>query len=228
MKKPSSAKTSAKTSAPKRASWRLKLAQKVVHALLGTEHQLSPTTHLPQAGLVVFWYTEGNSRHFMMYRQRPEAGTPDKLIDKSRFPGFFGLPQGYSTPLSALKAALKVQLGDVFIRAIDGELIAEDTIAAAPCYPFTNSMNGQETVLQAHVWLMQITPEQAQLAATEDNTLEIVSVPEYALLTGAIAPSHKAVYGSVLSHLHHTELSSNDTLLDKFGAELNPGSRTVH
>lgn len=197
------------------------IAQTATKMLLGPQASINAEGALPVAGIIVFWYVEDGNRHFVMVR--------DDDQDKSRFVGFFGTESAEQSTITTLHQAVKAQLGKAFYRALGDQALREDTIAAAPSYPYTDA--GRETQLQMLIWAVQITPEQAQLAAPAQANLNVLAVPEFALLTGSVIRSHKAVYGSILNHLQSDALIQGDALMDQLEDSLavtRKTARTIH
>lgn len=140
------------------------------------------------ASFAVLWFMEDGDRRFLMVRAKNAAKA------KAGFAGVIGYP--HDKPANEnLKLAMGEQLGSVLLKSLNKHVLDSDQVAAAPTLKVNNSL------IQALVWEIQITPEQAQLCA-ENGELEIVTIPEFALLGPEVKPMHKALYQSVLKHIH--------------------------
>lgn len=201
------------------------LAAKLVQALYGQEMLITDQDKLDVAGCLVMWYVQDGFRHFVLINPYRKNGTA-----KARFPSYFGLKLGQDAA-TALSDAVKTQLGDVFFRSLDKQLLEADRIAVAPTFRYTDDVTGATIPVQALIWAIQITPSQAELIQGADG-ISCTTVAEYAMLGSQVAPTHKAVYQHTLRHIqgNTNSVAPNDMLekLEEMLVASDSSSRTIH
>ena len=164
-----------------------------MHWILRTIYRKEVHITPAQAALVkaaaVFWYNEEGFRKFIMVRNNA------KNTAKTVFPACYS--SGAEKPISdVLYNKISSTLGTAFTRSLDMHLLEVDRVAAVPTLSAVQTETGP-TQVQAVIWLIQITKEQAELCMSGDNTVDILNIPEFALLTEAVDPIHKVIYQSI-------------------------------
>jgi hypothetical protein len=200
------------------------LAETIVAALYGEKMYISSQRKGAIAACVVFWYIEDGVRKFVMTRNA-EQKSPN-----IRFVGCMDSDDALPANASLMRV-VKTSLGDVFYKALDTHLLDIDRVAAAPLLSFDDPITNRATPVQGLCWAVQITPEQAQLCAPTRSGLEVIAVPEHALLGPDVAPTHKLIYQSVLRHVHSHSVVGEGMLMDKLDEMLRragSGQRTIH
>ncbi|MBI1363430.1 MAG: hypothetical protein GC134_05550 [Proteobacteria bacterium] len=200
------------------------IAEKLVSLLYGQKMYIASQHKGAVAACVVFWYIEDGIRKFVMTRHT------DLKTANIRFVGSMASEDAQPANNSLVRA-IKTTLGDVFFKALDVHLLDADRIAAAPMLSFDDPITKQPTPVQGLCWAVQITAEQAQLCAPTRNNLEVIAVPEHAMLGPDIAPAHKLIYQSVLRHIHSHSVVSEGAMMDKLEDMLRragSSQRTIH
>jgi hypothetical protein len=187
--------------------WRHSMAQNMVNRLYGQPMHISSYSKGTTVATVVLWYFEDGVRKFVMCRD-------DRPGSLARFVGCFDTISGQPVTDTLLRS-VKQTLGDVFCRALDPALLKADRVASAPQLAFADPVTGRDIPVQGLCWALQITPAQAQLCAPLQRGLEIIAVPEYALMGPDVAPAHKAIYQSVLRHIHEHNAPAHTLTVDK-------------
>lgn len=173
---------------------RQNLAGFLVRVLYGREMTITPFQSSAVAGTVIFWYFESGVRYFVMVknpRQSPQA----------RFVSCLGL--GDNTDItSAAKETVRTLLGEVFFKSLNKGLIAVDRVAAVPTFKCEDPTSKTFIPVNSAVWAVQITPEQAQLCQPKVNDMDVVAIPEFAVLGKEVTSSHHMLYQAALKHIH--------------------------
>ena len=173
---------------------RMALANKVVGWLYGREMTITPFQNSAIAGLVVFWYIENGVRHFVMVKN-------SKVSNNARFVSCLGIGQNKDIT-EATRNTVKAIMGSVFYKSLDNNLIAQDRVASVSTFKCEDHSIGESVPVNGVVWAVQITPEQAGLCQPEMKNVDIVAVPEFAIVGNEVAHSHQMIYQSVLKHIH--------------------------
>lgn len=202
---------------------KMSLASSIVNFIYGREMTITSFKNSAVAGSVIFWYFENGTRHFVMVKNSKEG--------PARFASCLGLGE-HADITTATKNAVKTLLGDVFLKSLDTGLITVDRVASVPTFKCEDRSSSTMVPVNGVVWSVQITPEQAQLCQPCIDNVDIVAIPEYALLGKDVTSSHQVIYQSALKHIHGTasllEQLGIDQVDDMF-KELNPaGGKTVH
>lgn len=177
-----------------KASLKTRLANAITSAIFGRPMHVS---HLPKsavAGIVIFWYFENGVRQFVMVKNPKEASA------QARFVSCLGMGKS-KTMSEAASATTNLLLGKVFTRSLDKNLLAADRVCAVPTFNTEDSVFGGHVPVHSIVWAVQITQEQAQMCEPEQH-LDVVAVPEFAMMGNEVSDSHKAVYQACLRHIH--------------------------
>ncbi len=193
-----------------RGWWRfMLLRQKLMNGLLthlyGTPMQVLPAGHVGLAGALVLWMAQDGGRQMVMLRN------PKARDSRARLVSFMGLGK-HGDVATAMKAAARAQLGELFAKTLKLDKIAIDRIAAAPMFTFTDDENGIVTPVQVLVWVMQIQPVQLELLKLVEGS-ELMLVSEQVLAQGKatyVAPTHVSLWRSVQRHLPVRALPRDD------------------
>jgi hypothetical protein len=173
--------------------------------LYGTPMRVLPAGHVGIAGAIVLWLVQNGGRQLVMVRQ------PAAKDNRARLVSCMGVGR-HGDMASALRAAVTAQLGEVFARSLKLEKIANDRVAAAPMYTYTDEANGIVTPVQVLAWVLPLQPVQLELIKLAPG-FELVMVQEAQLLAGrttGIAPTHLAIWRSVQRHLPQRALPVQD------------------
>ncbi len=198
----------------------------VASRLCGESFKVVPQDSVRLAGCVVFWFEQDGFKQFITVRST-DLKQADGMV---RFPSFFGLlPSKDAT--ESIRAAVHVQLGDVFNKALSPKLLGADRIASVPTFRWQDEDLGIVNPVQLLVWCVQITPQQAQtIQASDDMAVQII--PEFAMGGRRISQAHKLIYQSVQSHVRSMSVFDAEpgslvkNLDDIIGNEA--GTRTIH
>tara|TARA_R110000868_G_scaffold411733_1_gene708254 strand:- start:85758 stop:86429 length:672 start_codon:yes stop_codon:yes gene_type:complete len=174
---------------------KVKLASSIVHFLYGRPMTITSFKNSAVAGSVIFWYFENGTRHFVMVKNS-KAG-------QARFTSCLGLGE-HADITDATKSTVKTLLGNVFYKSLDAGLISVDRVSSVPTFKCEDPGNGGMVPVNGVVWTVQITPEQAQLCQPTLKNVDVVAIPEYALLGKEVTASHQMIYQSALKHIHGT------------------------
>lgn len=205
-------------------SWRHRFADWVVKQLYGKDMHISSYSTSLVAATAVFWYEDAGMRKFLMVRDvsDPTSG--------ARFPGC--LESKVDVPISeTLFNTVEHMLGKPFAKALDRNLIETDRVCSAPVLTLRDKTTHQKLPVQGVVWLVRITKEQAQLCASQDKRLEVIAVPEFAVITKEVNPAHKVVFQSIERHLnyeHHNEAGMVVDRLEEFLKKMGSTHKQVH
>lgn len=173
---------------------RVSLAHKVASALVGREVTLSTTPASTIASSLILWYFEGNTRKFIMVREKQDE-------NRARFVSCLDSGK-YESPSLALMNTCRIALGEAFMKTVSNRLFDVDRVISAPLFKYEDKFTSSVRPIQALVWMMQITPEQAGLALGNKKGPEVVAIPEFAILGGDVTPSHRVLYQASLRHIH--------------------------
>jgi len=212
-----------KPAAPVRA-FKHRIAGWLVKHLYGRDMHISSYNTSLVAATAVFWYEDSGMRKFLMVRDvsDPQSG--------ARFAGC--LESKVDVPISeTLFHTVEHMLGKPFAKALDRNLLEADRVCSAPVLTLRDKTTHQKLPVQGLVWLVRITKEQAQLCASEDRRLEVIAVPEFAVITKEVNPAHKVVFQSVerhLNHDHHNEAGMVVDRLEEFLKKMGATHKQVH
>lgn len=216
----------------KRGFWKLQLIrQRVVNRILsnlyGQQMQVMPAGHVGLAGALVLWMVQDGGRQLVMLR------SPGGRDSRARLVSCMGIGR-HPDVATALKAAVKTQLGEMFTKTLTMDKVALDRVAAAPMFSYTDEMNGITSPMQVLVWVMQVQPVQLELLKLQEGT-ELVLVNERALSQGKVswvAPTHAALWRSVARHLPQRVLPFEEDAGAREerveAAEMGTGRRLLH
>ena len=170
------------------------IAKKVVNTMYGKDMSISSYTSGAVSACAVFWYMDQGIRKFVFIRETKQK-TPARFISVMKTD---------DTPINAnLLQAINRTLGHVFFKSIDTRLFDVDRVAAAPSFMVQDKDIKGKFPMLSLVWVMQITKEQAQLCNGHVKNFEVVTIPEFSLISGTeVAEAHKSVYQSVIRHIH--------------------------
>ena len=206
------------------ASWRFRLAGWVVKHLYGKNMHISSYNPSLVAATVVFWYEDAGMRKFLMVRDVSEPASG------ARFPGC--LEAKVDVPVSeTLFSTVEHMLGKPFAKSLDRNLLEADRVCSAPVLTLRDNTTHHKLPVQGVVWLVRITKEQAQLCASEDRRLEVIAVPEFAVVTKEVNPAHKVVFQSIerhLNHEHHNEAGMVVDRLEEFLKKMGTAHKQLH
>lgn len=202
---------------------RLKLhnmALNLSHRLAGGEYHMAPKDSIRLAGCVVFYTEEDGMRQFVTLR----TAEADGLL---RFPSFFGLLPDHDAAETA-QAAVKIQLGNVFYKAIDKNLLAADRILAAPTFCWQDEALTSKMPVQLLVWAVRLVPEQLSMIQTGTG-LELEIMPEFALLGKRMSRSHQLIFKTIQNRLGRGAVQAEVAkLMDNLETPGVPTDRTIH
>lgn len=170
--------------------------------VFGAEAHVSTHNQATIAGSVVLWYYKAGMRHFIMVRPKV---TPKNHSNLLRFVSFVGLKPGADVAETML-TTMQDCCGDVFMRTLNTRLLAADRVATVPSFSYMDKATKNRVHVQALTWVLQITPEQAEILQG-NKYLIVADVPEYAILSNKVSPSHKQIYQSALRHIHGTDIA---------------------
>ncbi|MFT7433349.1 MAG: hypothetical protein ACI9TY_000979 [Alphaproteobacteria bacterium] len=202
---------------------KMSIASTVVNFLYGRDMTITSFKNSAVAGSVIFWYFENGTRHFVMVKNSKNG--------QARFSSCLGLGE-HSDITAATKSAVKTLLGDVFYKSLDAGLISVDRVSSVPTFKCEDVSSGTMVPVNGVVWTVQITAEQAQLCQPMLKNIDIVAIPEYALLGKEVTPSHQMIYQSALKHIHGTasllQQLGIDQVDDMFKEMRPAGSKIIH
>lgn len=211
----------------RRKAWRLSLrdriAKFVMQKLYGKPMHLSPFPKGTIACAAVFWYFEGGMRKYVMARDMAQTNPQVRFV---------GCVDNVSDmPIDNLMMEnVRQVLGDGFARSLANDAFAKDDVTSAPQFKYEDINSGQKLPVQCICWAIQITPEQADLAAPQVENMEILSVPEFTILNEEVAESHKLIYQSVLKRVNQKAPSDVVSMLEELESmpTLMEANRTIH
>ena len=215
-----------------RGVWRLLVVrQKVVNwvlsSLYGQKMMVLPAGHVGLAGALVLWLVQDGGRQLVMVR------SPKARDSRARLVSFMGMGR-HADMSTAMKAAVKAQLGESFTKTLKLDKVSLDRVAAAPMFTYTDEDNGIVTPVQVLMWTMQVQPLQLELLKLAEGQ-ELVLVNEQALLAGKVnwvAPTHAALWRSVQRHLPQKTFYQEDDAAAReerrAEAEALPTGRILH
>lgn len=211
------------------------LRQRVLDALItflyGMPMQVLPRGHAGLAAALVLWVVQEGQRQVVMVRN------PKAKDNRARLVSCLGLA-GAADMGVALRSALESQLGRVFARTIDKQLIQADRVAAAPVFTYADEETGIASPVQILAWVMQIQPVQLDLIHPGQG-LELVLIPEATLdaapaAASHISPTHRAIWHSIHRHLPSMKVAKGrgdgveELGLEHGDLKKKSGARTVH
>ncbi|MFZ2586643.1 MAG: hypothetical protein WAZ18_00745 [Alphaproteobacteria bacterium] len=198
----------------------------ILSMLYGTPMQVVPKGYVGLAGAVVLWYIEGGIRYLLMARQEPKVLGGD---GKARFISCLGL--GSSGDMgAALRRVATAQLGEVFVRSVLGKgALQADKVACAPVFNYTDEHVGVPTPVQSLVWVVQINPHMLDVVISPSG-VQALRVPENALASDKISPTHKSLFATVQAHLPKMRPmpAPSGDMVEETIRELSAGARIVH
>ncbi|PIZ29594.1 MAG: hypothetical protein COY40_06605 [Alphaproteobacteria bacterium CG_4_10_14_0_8_um_filter_53_9] len=166
---------------------------RLISLIYGQPMQVLPAGHVGLAGAVVLWYLHEGFRHFVLIKN-PKVGD-----GKARFISCLGLGNQADMP-AALTHILTQNLGDIFAGTLPKNALNTDKVASAPLFSYTDEALGVTTPVQAMVWVVQIQQPQIELITTGKENA-VVLVPEFAMSSNQVSPTHKALYQAVQRQL---------------------------
>lgn len=206
-----------------RLKWRDRIAQFVLQKLYGKPMHLSPFPKGTIACAAVFWYFEEGMRKYVMARDMRQK-TP-----QVRFIGC--IDNVTEMPIDQLMVEnVRQVLGDGFVRSLSKDAFAKDEVTSAPQFKYEDINSGEKLPVQCICWSIQITPEQAELAAPQVDNMEILSVPEFSVLGEDVADSHKLIYQSVLKRINQKAPANMLNMIEELEnmPTLMESNRTIH
>ena len=205
-------------------SFRHGIAHSVVNNLYGREMSISPFSAGAVSACVVFWYMDGGIRKFIFIREQ----------SSKKHARFISVMKNNDEQQvnETLLHAINRTLGHVFFKSLDRKLFDIDRVAATPSFVIQDNEIKENIQMLSLVWVVQITKEQAQLCNGSVKNFEVVTIPEFSLVSGTeVADAHKGVYQSVIRHVHGTIASSNTFSVDTLEGLMQTKkviSRTIH
>jgi len=175
-------------------SWRQRVAKRLVSAIYGKEMSISPYATGAISACSVFWYMDSGIRKFVFIREKGSKN-PARFIS---------VMKNGETPMNAsLLQAVNRTLGAVFFKSVDHRLFDIDRVAAAPSFMIQDKDIKGNIPMLSLVWVVQLTKEQAQLCNGHIKNFEVVTIPEFSLVSGnEVADAHKGIYQSIIRHIH--------------------------
>jgi hypothetical protein len=166
----------------------------VVARMYGKEMSISPYATGAVSACAVFWFMDEGVRKFIFIREKSKGA-------QARF---ISVMKNSDTPMNAvLLQAVNRTLGSVFFKSLDHRLFDVDRVAAAPSFMIQDKDIKASIPMLSLVWAVQITKEQAQLCNGHVKNFEVVTIPEFSLISGTeVAEAHKGVYQAVVRHIH--------------------------
>ena len=203
-------------------SLRFRVAKTLLEALFGRPMHITSAETVMVSGVAVLWYLENGVRKFLTVRENSKAFSRFIACVENRQP----------QPLNvALKHAMEKVFGPTFTRAFDENLLELDRVAAAPMLAVTDPVTGEKLPVQTLCWVIQITPEQAQLCTTQVKGTEILAIPEFGMMSQNVDPAHKIIYQAVQRHLNEEGMNEPGVLVDRleeFLKKMGNSHRTLH
>jgi hypothetical protein len=186
---------------------RIRAANWLTRALTKGAMHAAPLHKVTVAGAAIFWFVENGQRKFLLMR---DAQTSEKL----RFASFVDFDDE-QTAGEMMRKTVKGQFGDVFFKALNTDTLTGDSVIAAPTFHAKDDGSKVTVPLQALVWAVQITPEQAELAVTPDEEIELHIINEQAMQT-ELESAHRLIFQASLRHIHgHQVTIINNPAVDK-------------
>jgi len=174
------------------AAWRARWVNGVLSIMYGQPVEVSPKGHVGLAGAVVLWYLQDGFKQFLMVRGAEGDG-------KARFLSCLGVGRHGTLP-QALRAVTEAQLGAVFAQSLGETALAVDRVAAAPVFSYADEASGLASPVQALVWVVQMQAAQVDLIEA-GNGVQAMVVPEFAMSSQKVSPTHRALWQSVARHI---------------------------
>ncbi len=197
-----------------------KMAFNLSHRLAGDDYHMAPRDSVRIAGCVVFYIEEDGMRQFVTLR----TSDADGLL---RFPSFFGLLPDHDAAETA-QAAVQIQLGSIFFKAIDKNLLAADRILAAPTFCWQDEALTAKTPVQLLVWAVRLVPDQLSMIQTGSG-LQLEIMPEFALLGKRMSRSHQLIFKTIQNRLGRGAVQAEVAkLMDNLEISGIPSDRTIH
>lgn len=199
------------------------IAQSVANKMYGKEMAISSYATGAVSACAVFWYMDNGIRRFVFIRE--QGKNPARFISVMK--NADGQPMHES-----LLHAINRTLGSVFFKSLDARLFDADRVAAATSFTVQDKDMQKNIPMLSLVWVVQLTKEQAQLANGHVKNFEIVTIPEFSLISGSeVADAHKGIYQSVIRHIHGTNNVANTLSVDALEALMQSkkaAPRTIH
>ena len=205
--------------------WRVRLAHWLTRKLTKGAMHASPLFKATMLGATILWFEEKGQRKFITVRQ------PSNKTERVGFSSFVDFGQNM-TAAERMRTILNQQFGSAFSKSIGLQNIAGDTVKVAPTFIPKDESGKSGAPLQALIWLMQITPAQAELiqASSEDWVVEIVNEAE--MLGGKLEQENMLLYRTALQHIHKsTALDArpmHQEALREFLSTLDMKDRVLH
>ncbi|MCP4354086.1 MAG: hypothetical protein GY793_00365 [Proteobacteria bacterium] len=174
----------------------------------------------------IFWYQDSDYKKFIMLKSDDKHS---KEISQ-QFP--FVACLNKESVSATLETAIKDLFGEAFKKSLPIDFFASDRISSAPTVVVADKDDKVQSILHNHVWVNQITPEQAELIQNHSDQFTIESVPEYKLTDESVHEVHKFLYHSCIRHIHNIKFSEipniTDSMEDVFSHSYSEQGKTLH
>ena len=174
----------------------------------------------------IFWYQDHESKKFIMLKANDKQGKD--IVQQ--FPFVACLKK--ESVSATLETAIKDMFGEAFKKSIPIDCFASDRISSAPTVVIANDDDEVQSILHNHVWVNQITPEQAELIQNHSDQFDVVLVPEYKLTDPTVHEVHKFLYHSCIRHIHNIKFAEipniADSVEDIFANSYSEQGKTLH
>lgn len=204
--------------------WRIRLAHWLTRKLTKGAMHASPLFKATMLGATIIWFEDKGQRKFITVRQ------PNSKTERVGFSNFVDFGQNM-TAAERMRSVLNQQFGSAFGKSVGLQNIAGDTIKVAPTFIPKDESGTTGAPLQALIWLMQITPAQAELIQMNPEwTVEIVNEAE--MLGGKLEQAHMLLYRTALKHIHQPSpldaKPMHQEALREFLSNIDAKDRVIH
>lgn len=206
----------------------IKLAEKTIGKITGLPIRINTSQEqIVLNAAAIFWYQDSETKKFIMLKS--ENSRNEEIIQQFPFVACLNKESISAT----LETATKDLFGSAFIKSLPVDCFASDKIASAPTVVISDDNDKVQTILHNHVWINQITPEQAELIQNYSDDFSIASIPEYDLTGPDVHEVHKFLYHSCIRHIHKAKFNTMDSnfaeSIEEFiPAHLNNQEKVLH
>lgn len=174
----------------------------------------------------IFWYQAKDCKKFVML-----SSSFDSTEETKQFP--FVACLNKESVSATLETSIKDMFGEAFKKSLSIDTFAADKISSAPTVVVANEKDEVQSILHNHVWVVQITPQQADLIQNHSDKYRIINVPEYKLTDESVHEAHKFLYHSCIRHIHNINLTdmaafAENNVEEMFSFGSSENGRTLH
>lgn len=213
-----------------RKNWQkkfIKISEKLVSKITKLPIKISTSTEqIMLNASAIFWYQDEDSKKFVMLKA-DGLSHEDAIL---QFP--FVACLNKESVSATLETAVRDLFGTAFTKTLPIDCFASDKISSAPTVVVANESDEVQSILHNHVWVNQITPEQAELIQNHSEELNVVCVAEHQLTSSSVHEVHKFLYHSCIRHIHNIKFTDiprvTESIEDLFSAHNSEQGKTLH